>query len=186
MPSRHIISIKIRPYLKDYFVNRFGGIEPIKAITTNKLFTFLIQYLTKNKKDLFEREGDSFLAVWHGGFIGEIFGSGVEYEKRQAQIADSIISYLDTETDNFKIKKLAESELKNAKIALLEEKSPKPAGAGSSEEGPRKEEMSLEDKCKHEWENDPKIKKEFASLETYTGFKRAESRRRVKILGRKG
>ncbi len=50
MSSGHIVSIKIRPYLKDYFVNRFGGSEPIKATTTNKLFTFLIQYLTPKPK----------------------------------------------------------------------------------------------------------------------------------------
>jgi len=46
MSSGHIICIKTRPYLKDFFVNRYGQKEPIKATTTNKLFTFLIRYLT--------------------------------------------------------------------------------------------------------------------------------------------
>jgi hypothetical protein len=46
MSSGHIVCIKTRPYLKDFFVNRYGPKEPIKATTTNKLFPYLLQYLT--------------------------------------------------------------------------------------------------------------------------------------------
>ena len=51
MSSGHIIAIKTRPYLKDYYINYFGGSEPIKATVTNKLFPFLIHYLTPKPKN---------------------------------------------------------------------------------------------------------------------------------------
>lgn len=50
MSSGHIVCIKIKPYLKDFFINRFEGKEPIRATVTNKLFTFLISYLTPKPK----------------------------------------------------------------------------------------------------------------------------------------
>jgi signal peptide peptidase SppA len=40
---------------------------------------------------------------------------------------------------------------------------------------------TLEDKCKREWESMPKLHEEFASLETYTGFTRAQSKGRVRV-----
>ena len=45
MPSGEIVEIKIKPYLKEYFTNMYGS-EPIQATTANKLFPFLLQYLT--------------------------------------------------------------------------------------------------------------------------------------------
>jgi len=45
MSSGHIVAVNIRPYLKDYLINRFGK-EPIKATMRNKLFPFLVKFLT--------------------------------------------------------------------------------------------------------------------------------------------
>jgi hypothetical protein len=45
MSSNQIVEVRIKPYLKDYFINQFGE-EPIKATTANKLFPFLANYLT--------------------------------------------------------------------------------------------------------------------------------------------
>lgn len=42
-------------------------------------------------------------------------------------------------------------------------------------------EETIEEKCKREWETNPKIKEEFASLETYTGFTRAQSKGRIRV-----
>lgn len=77
------------------------------------------------------------------------------------------------------------TSLEAAKTQMLEEfktaapKTPAPAAAAETEEG-TKMELSLEDKCKKEWESNEKIRQEFASLETYTGWKRAESNGRVR------
>ncbi len=45
MPSGQIISLKIPPYLKEFFVFRHG-VEPIRASSETKFFMFLVQYLT--------------------------------------------------------------------------------------------------------------------------------------------
>lgn len=51
MSSGHIVAIKLRPYLKDFFINRCGETEPVKATITNKLFPYLVQYLTPKPKN---------------------------------------------------------------------------------------------------------------------------------------
>jgi hypothetical protein len=50
MSSGHIVAIKLTPYLKDFCIKRYGPGEPIKATTTNKIFTFLKEYLTPKPK----------------------------------------------------------------------------------------------------------------------------------------
>ncbi|MFP4449274.1 MAG: hypothetical protein ACLFPH_11115 [Bacteroidales bacterium] len=52
MPSGEIVEVKVKPYLKDYFINLYSenGKEPIVASTANKLFPFLSQYLTYRPK----------------------------------------------------------------------------------------------------------------------------------------
>jgi hypothetical protein len=51
MSSGHIVSIKTRPYLKEYFINKFGGQEPVKATNSNKLFPVIIRYLSPKPKN---------------------------------------------------------------------------------------------------------------------------------------
>jgi hypothetical protein len=51
MSSGHIVSIPTRPYLKEYFINYYGGDDPIKATYSNKLFPFLARYLTTKPKN---------------------------------------------------------------------------------------------------------------------------------------
>jgi hypothetical protein len=50
--SGEIVEVRIKPYLKDYFINQFSdnGEEPVPATTANKLFPFLSMYLTHRPK----------------------------------------------------------------------------------------------------------------------------------------
>lgn len=50
MSSGHIVCIETRPYLKDYFVNYYGGDDPVKATYSNKFFPFLMRYLLAKPK----------------------------------------------------------------------------------------------------------------------------------------
>lgn len=50
MSSGEIVEVRIKPYLKNYFINQYGE-EPIKATTSNKLFPFLLQFLTYRPKN---------------------------------------------------------------------------------------------------------------------------------------
>jgi hypothetical protein len=63
MSSGQIVCIKTRPYLKDFFINRYGPGEPIKATCTNKLFPFLIEFLTQKPKDWKPPVADNFLLL---------------------------------------------------------------------------------------------------------------------------
>lgn len=52
MASGITTQIIIRPYLKDYMINKYGeGKHPIPATTRNKLFPFLFSFLTKTPKN---------------------------------------------------------------------------------------------------------------------------------------
>jgi len=51
MASGQIVSIKIPPYLKEFFIHRHGA-EPIKATQATKFFVVLAQYLTNKSKGI--------------------------------------------------------------------------------------------------------------------------------------
>ena len=52
MSSGIIVSVKTRPYLKDWIVEKYGaGEEPVKASSSNKLFPLLAQYLSHKPND---------------------------------------------------------------------------------------------------------------------------------------
>lgn len=46
MSSKITVEINLRPYLKEYIINRYGQ-EPVKASNANKIFPLLFPYLTK-------------------------------------------------------------------------------------------------------------------------------------------
>lgn len=49
MASGQIVAIKIPPYLKEYFVFKYGA-EPIKAYRETKIFMFISRYLARKPK----------------------------------------------------------------------------------------------------------------------------------------
>jgi len=49
--SGEIIEIKVKPYLKDYFIQRLGGVEPIPATIQNKIMPFPDCFLTHKPKN---------------------------------------------------------------------------------------------------------------------------------------
>jgi len=49
--SGEIIEVRIRPYLKDYFIVKYGGKEPIPATVQNKILPFLDSFLTHKPKN---------------------------------------------------------------------------------------------------------------------------------------
>ena len=48
--SEITVDVKIRPYLKEYIVNRYGS-EPVAATSANKVFPVLAEFLTKVPRD---------------------------------------------------------------------------------------------------------------------------------------
>lgn len=74
----------------------------------------------------------------------------------------------------------AENKLKDKKLALLTAAAPAAAGPGA--EGSEKKELSLEEKCKQEFEASKDLQAEFKELSTYTAFKKYEAMGRIKIL----
>lgn len=62
MSSGQIVSIKIAPYLKEFFIHKHGS-EPIRASRETKLFMFISRYLTRKPKGWKppEEEEDSLL-----------------------------------------------------------------------------------------------------------------------------
>ena len=49
MPSGQIVSIKIAPYLKEFFIYKHGA-EPIRATRETKFFMFICQFLSRKPK----------------------------------------------------------------------------------------------------------------------------------------
>ncbi len=45
MSSGHIVAIQVKPYLKEFIINRYGQ-EPIKATSSTKLFPLFAPFLT--------------------------------------------------------------------------------------------------------------------------------------------
>lgn len=78
---------------------------------------------------------------------------------------------------------VALNQFKDAHLETIKAGSPASPGISNDGHDVDTEGMSLEEKCKKEWETKADIRKEFASLETYTGWRRAESKGRVKITG---
>lgn len=50
MASGEIVEIKIDPYLKEYYIHRYGP-EPIKLTASTKMFPLIAEYLTHKPKD---------------------------------------------------------------------------------------------------------------------------------------
>lgn len=64
----------------------------------------------------------------------------------------------------------------------IKERIPFRKDLSSQSDDTNKSAFSIEQQCKMDWDNNPDIQKEFKTLETYIGFKRAEAAGRCKII----
>jgi signal peptide peptidase SppA len=78
----------------------------------------------------------------------------------------------------------AESKMKDAKIDLLSQNTQKTPGPNSDEADKGLTGLKGEELWAAQYDKDPKVREAFLSKETYIGFKRAESKGRVKRLAR--
>jgi signal peptide peptidase SppA len=73
-------------------------------------------------------------------------------------------------------------KFKDARLSAMQSSSP--ASPGPSEDtqtsAPAATDETLEEQCKKQWEKDASLRNEFASLETYTGFRRAQAKGRIR------
>lgn len=79
----------------------------------------------------------------------------------------------------------AEKEARTDELAKLRNKKLEVETLSEKDKGiePLPDGASIEDKCKHEWENDPKVREEFTSLEVYTACIKGDAKHRVSVAG---
>ena len=76
----------------------------------------------------------------------------------------------------------AEGKFKDQRIKDLETQAPKTPGPGDGDEARDASNLSVEEKCKRDWETKPAIQKEFSSFGSYTAYVKAVKRGQVKEL----
>lgn len=80
----------------------------------------------------------------------------------------------------------AEKSARDKAVATLEEDAAETVDQPATTETATKPKVDpnlpLEERCKQEWEQQPELRDEFSSLETYTAFKRAEEGGQVRVL----
>ncbi|MBI5147759.1 MAG: hypothetical protein HZA37_01245 [Parcubacteria group bacterium] len=87
---------------------------------------------------------------------------------------------LKTSVENGDDLEAAESKFKDQRIKDLETLAPKTPGPGDGDEGADASNLSVEERCKRDWETKPEIQKEFSSLGSYTSYVKAKERGQVK------
>ena len=82
---------------------------------------------------------------------------------------------------------ITEGTFKTKKIEALEKSAPPLLGPNSGDENKdiNNAGLTLKEQCEKTWKEDPKIRQEFSSKESYFGYMRAKKAGRVRILGDK-
>jgi signal peptide peptidase SppA len=81
----------------------------------------------------------------------------------------------------------AEKKKLGGKLEALTEDAKEPAKVQQTVPGQRTQDApkgSIEEQCKHAWENDPKVQAEFTSLAAYTAFRKAEASGGLRLVSR--
>lgn len=79
----------------------------------------------------------------------------------------------------------AEKATRGNRLADIKADAPNVVKAASTDDNETLAGLSVEDRCKAQWEKDEKVRSEFDSLASYTAYSKAEAGGRIKILGRK-
>lgn len=85
MSSGITVRVKMKSYLQDYVIHRYGG-EPIKATSSNKLFPLLFPYLGKTPADYkhsmegvaFELPYNELLNIRYNNYIAPKYFSEIQ------------------------------------------------------------------------------------------------------------
>lgn len=109
--------------------------------------------------------------------VAGILEKSKEYEGDKLGTMAEIVKTSISEGDTLES---TEGKFKDKKLTLLTAAAPGTAGPGA--EGAEKKELSLEEKCKVEFEASKELQAEFKELSTYTVFKKYEAMGRIKIL----
>lgn len=72
---------------------------------------------------------------------------------------------------------------KDSRLKSIKKEAPAAPGASGDAIIDADAGLSIEERCKKDWETKPQVRKDFATLESYTGYTRAQSKGRVKIAG---
>ena len=146
-----------------------------------------VALLKEQRKDLVDAIGAEFVAP--------AAESTTKAERKRIQgITETVKPYIQLEGIDTLVKEVieggdsvekAEGKMKDLKLKALEANAPKSPGPGGEGEGASEENLSPKEQCKKDWEKNPKLHEEFASLESYTGFKNAESKKRIRSASAK-